>query len=73
MRNGQSVENVASELNVSPARLQRLLFAIGKRKVAKDQAECTTRRLRDQAIASSTRRLANSTDPELKIEIDATD
>jgi hypothetical protein len=50
MREGMSVESVAAELGVDPARLQRLLFAIGKRRIAKNQTNLTTQRLRAHAI-----------------------
>ena len=60
MREGRSVEAVAKEFDTTPARLERILRAIGRRRVAKSVSGMSTRKLRAASIAE---RLANrSTD-----------
>lgn len=51
MREGRSVEAVAEEFDTTPARLERILRAIGRRRVAKSVSGMSTRKLRAASIA----------------------
>ena len=51
MREGRSVEAVAKEFDTTPARLERILRAIGRRRVAKSVSGMSTRKLRAASIA----------------------
>jgi hypothetical protein len=56
MREGVSIEVVARELSTSTKRIERVLFAIGKRRVAKETSQLDTQRIRRTKIAKITRR-----------------
>ena len=60
MREGMSIDCVSREFGLSRTRVERILFAMGKRRVAKEMSHSDTQQMRRRMVQSKAARRANA-------------